>query len=145
MKFSTKSRYALRFMIDLAKQNQSNYIALKDISKRQEISIKYLEQIVSQLSKAGLLISTRGAQGGHRLAKPASEITAGDILRATEGNLAPVACLRECAETCTRVSVCQSLDFWKGLHQVFSDYANNITLDSLTQSGCHIEYSDFCI
>ena len=93
MKISTKGRYALRLMIDLAQHDAGGYIPLRDISKRQQISAKYLEQIVVQLSRAGFVISTRGAQGGYQLARHPSEYTVGDILRITEGSLAPVACL----------------------------------------------------
>ena len=93
MKISTKGRYALRLMIDLAEHDNGGYTALKDISARQKISLKYLEQIVIQLSKSGFLESVRGSQGGYRLAKKPSKYTAGDILRVTEGTLAPVVCL----------------------------------------------------
>ena len=93
MKFSTKSRYALRLMIDLTLHNNGDYIALKDISERQNISVKYLEQIVSVLAKSGMLKSVRGPQGGYKLAKDPSNYTAGDVLRITEGSLAPIPCL----------------------------------------------------
>ena len=93
MKISTRGRYALRFMIDLAQHKQDEFIPLKDISKRQAISIKYLEQITSLLSKYGLLQSVRGPQGGYKLARPTNQYTVGEILRITEGNLAPVSCL----------------------------------------------------
>ena len=129
MKFSTKSRYALRLMIDLATHDTGESVSLKDISKRQEISIKYLEQIVSQLTKAGLLISTRGAQGGYRLAKKPSEFTAGDILRATEGSLAPIACLEEGYGGCSRVAFCQTINFWTGQYKTLDEYVQCVTLE----------------
>ncbi len=99
MKYSTKSRYALRLMVDLTLHGNGDYIALKDISERQNISVKYLEQIVSVLGKAGMLKSVRGPQGGYKLAKDPSEYTAGDILRITEGNLAPIPCLEKRGKT----------------------------------------------
>ena len=93
MKISTKGRYALRLMVDLAEHRENGFIALKDVAKRQNISKKYLEQIVPVLNGAGLLITNRGNKGGYRLAKPPSEYTVGDILRITEGSIAPVSCL----------------------------------------------------
>ena len=115
MKISTKGRYALRLMIDLAQHDAGGYIPLRDISKRQQISAKYLEQIVVQLSRAGFVISTRGAQGGYQLARHPSEYTVGDILRITEGSLAPVACLEHEPVDCTRVDECITLSFWLSL------------------------------
>lgn len=106
MKISTKGRYALRLMIDLAQHDAGGYIPLRDISKRQQISAKYLEQIVVQLSRAGFVISTRGAQGGYQLARHPSEYTVGDILRITEGSLAPVACLEHEPVDCVRAEEC---------------------------------------
>ena len=111
MKISTKGRYALRLMIDLAQHDAGGYIPLRDISKRQQISAKYLEQIVVQLSRAGFVISTRGAQGGYQLARHPSEYTVGDILRITEGSLAPVACLEHEPVDCPRVDECITLSF----------------------------------
>lgn len=108
MKISTKGRYALRLMIDLAQHDAGGYIPLRDISKRQQISAKYLEQIVVQLSRAGFVISTRGAQGGYQLARHPSEYTVGDILRITEGSLAPVS-TPKCgfSARCVRIRRCQ--------------------------------------
>ena len=105
MKISTRGRYALRFMIDLAIHSQNEYIALKDISARQEISVKYLEQIASLLSKHGLLISIRGQQGGYKLSRPPAKYSVGEILRLTEGPLAPVACLENPDMPCERLEV----------------------------------------
>ena len=115
MKISTKGRYALRLMIDLAQHDAAGYIPLRDISKRQEVSAKYLEQIVVQLSRAGLVTSTRGAQGGYQLARHPSEYTVGEILRITEGSLAPVACLAHDPVECPRAEDCITLGFWRGL------------------------------
>lgn len=133
MKISTRGRYALRFMIDLAIHSENQYIALKDISARQAISVKYLEQIASLLSKHGFLISTRGQQGGYKLARPTEKYTVGEILRLTEGPLAPVACLNNPNLPCERLSVCKTLSFWKGLYKVIEDYVDNYTLQDLVE------------
>lgn len=131
MKISTRGRYALRFMIDLAMQSQNQYVALKDISTRQAISVKYLEQIASLLSKHGFLVSIRGQGGGYKLARPAEKYSVGEILRLTEGPLAPVACLDNPELPCNRVSICKTLPFWKGLYKVIEDYVDNFTLADL--------------
>ncbi len=134
MKISTRGRYALRFMIDLAQHSSSEFIPLRDISERQNISIKYLEQITSLLSKFGLLSSIRGPQGGYKLTKPANEYTIGSILRITEGNLAPVACLETPENNCQRASSCPTLKLWKGLNQTVNNYLDGITLESLAKA-----------
>ena len=131
MKISTKGRYALRLMIDLAEHDATGYVPLRDISKRQEISAKYLEQIVVQLSRAGFVRSTRGAQGGYQLAKAPSDYTVGDILRITEGSLAPVACLDHDPIECARSGECVTLDFWRGLFDVVNQYVDATTLEDL--------------
>lgn len=131
MKISTRGRYALRFMIDLAQRDTAEYTALKDVSKRQEISIKYLEQITSLLSKFGLLQSVRGPQGGYKLAKKASDYTIGEILRITEGDLAPVTCLVESKNSCPKANECSTITFWEGLNKVINDYLDSKTLADL--------------
>ena len=136
MKISTRGRYALRFMIDLAQHDSTEYTALKDISERQEISIKYLEQITSLLSKFGLLQSVRGPQGGYKLAKKPAEYTVGEILRITEGDLSPVACLAQTENTCPKRKDCPTLDLWSGLNKVINDYLNSKTLEDLVDSAC---------
>lgn len=133
MKYSTKSRYALRLMVDLTLHANGDYIALKDISERQNISVKYLEQIVSVLGKSGMLKSVRGPQGGYKLAKDPSEYTAGDILRITEGNLAPIPCLENEENDCDRISQCATLDFWKGLYDAVNNYVDGVTLQELAE------------
>ena len=133
MKISTRGRYALRFMIDLAQHDNGEYIALKDISKRQDISVKYLEQITSLLSKFGILVSVRGPQGGYKLAKSPAEYKIGDILRITEGNLAPVACLESDVNTCEKKDVCKTLFLWEGLSKVVNEYLDSITLEHLVE------------
>lgn len=133
MKVSTKGRYALRLMIDLAEHDSGDYIPLRDISERQGISVKYLEQIVTQLSRAGFLRSVRGAQGGYRLSRKPENYTIGEILRITEGDLAPIACLSDEIVRCPRESECATLDFWKGLHSVINEYVDGVTLDQLIE------------
>lgn len=120
-------------MVDLTLHANGDYIALKDISERQNISVKYLEQIVSVLGKAGMLKSVRGPQGGYKLAKDPSEYTAGDILRITEGNLAPIPCLENEENDCDRISQCATLDFWKGLYDAVNNYVDGITLQELAE------------
>ena len=128
---STKGRYALRLMIDIAAYSNGEVVSLKDISNRQNVSIKYLEQVVSLLTKNGMLISVRGNNGGYRLTRSASSYTAGDILRAAEGTLAPVACLQCDPIQCDRVEICSTIDFWKGFNDVINNYVDNITLEEL--------------
>jgi len=130
--FSTKGRYALRVMADLA--NHEGWVSLGDIAERQGISRKYLEQVMALLLKAGYVESTRGKSGGYRLARPAEEYTLGNILRAVEGTLAPVACL-DCTsgEICPRVEDCPTVDVWRDLGSVTSAYLNEKRLSDLIQ------------
>ena len=145
MKISTRGRYALRFMIDLAQHDSSGYIALKDISERQGISIKYLEQITSLLSKFGLLQSVRGPQGGYRLSKRPENYTMGEILRITEGDLAPVACLAGEENVCPRAEGCITLNLWEGLKKVVNDYLDSKTLEDLINSTKAEDNGDYVI
>lgn len=138
MKISTKGRYALRMMIDIAEHNNGEWISIKDISKRQSISIKYLEQIVTNLTKSGMLLSSRGAQGGYMLARAADKYTAGEIIRVIEGNLSPVACLENETNLCERRSVCPTINFWEGLYDVINQYMDSVTLQDLVMS-CHTD------
>ena len=131
MMISTKGRYALRVMIDIAVYSNGNYISLKDISARQEISVKYLEQVISLLNKAGFLHSLRGNNGGYKLAKAPDQYTVGDILRITEGSLAPVSCLEEGADPCDRSDTCATFALWQGLDRVISEYLDSVTLQDL--------------
>lgn len=130
MKISTKGRYALRVMIDLALNRNGKYITLKDIADRQEISNKYLEQIISLLNKAGYLETARGNTGGYKLAKEPKEYKIGDILRATEGDLSPIYCLTEEGE-CNKKKSCKTYPFWKGLDDVINEYIDSKTLEDL--------------
>jgi Rrf2 family protein len=129
MKISTKGRYALRVMIDLAVNDKGDYVSLKDISNRQEVSLKYLEQIMAMLNKAGYVKSTRGNNGGYRLAKSPEEYKVGDILRKTEGDLAPIACVN--GEECSKRENCKTFKFWQGLDNVINEYVDSKTLADL--------------
>ncbi len=131
MMISTKGRYALRLMLDLAINNNGEYISLKDIAKRQEISIKYLEQIIRLLVPAGYVKSVRGANGGYRLAKSPDKYTVGMILRLTEGSLAPVACLDDEPNECARAESCTTLYVWKKIYDAVNDVVDNIKLSDL--------------
>ena len=131
MKISTKGRYALRLMVDLAEHKDSGFIALKDVAKRQNISKKYLEQIVPVLNGAGLLSTNRGNRGGYKLAKEPKEYTVGDILRITEGSIAPVSCLESDVNSCERKNLCQTLDVWEGLYKVVNEYLDSITVQDI--------------
>ena len=128
---STKGRYALRVMIDLAERADEGFVPLKEIAERQEISRKYLEQIVQLFSKTDVLRVGRGSQGGYMLAKPASQYTVGEILRMTEGSLAPVDCVARDAVDCPRSGVCPTLPVWRGLAKVVNEYLDGITLQDL--------------
>lgn len=145
MKISTKGRYALRMMLDLAMHRDSGYVALKDIAKRQGVSKKYLEQIVPLLNGADYLQTNRGYQGGYMLSKPASSYTVGDILRTTEGGIAPVACLEEEPNRCERSEDCITLELWKGLYKVMTDYLDGITLQDLIDRQNESAYDNYSI
>lgn len=132
MMISTRGRYALRVMIDLAEHIDEGYIPLQTIAKRQGISEKYLESILAVLSKAGLLDAVRGKGGGYRLSKPAKEYTAFEVLSMTEGTLAPVTCL-ERGQQCENAVNCRTLPLWQGLDQVIAAYLCSYTLADLTR------------
>lgn len=132
MKISTKGRYALRVMIDIAQHADENeYISLKDIADRQDISMKYLEIIVAMLNKASLVDSRRGKTGGYRLAKSAREYSVGEIIELTEGSMAPVACLEHSECTCERAGECITLPLWKELDSMIADYLAAVSLQDL--------------
>lgn len=132
MKISTRGRYALRFMLDLAKYSSvSTFISLQEIAGRQEISKKYLEQIVPILNKAGMLVANRGYLGGYRLVRQPAEYTVGEILRVTEGNLACVPCVFPEEYPCTRQDGCEMHQVWHGLYHVITDYLDHLTLQDI--------------
>ena len=144
MKISTKGRYALRMMLDLALNEETGYIPIKEIAKRQGISDKYLEQIISVLNRAGFVKSVRGAGGGYKLTKKPGEYTVRMILELTEGSLAPVACLEDEVNTCERADRCVTLIVWKKIYKAVNDVVDNITLQDLIDDSKAIE-SDYVI
>ena len=145
MKISTKGRYALRMMLDLAEHQKDGFVALKDIAERQYISKKYLEQIVPSLNKADVLRTTRGFQGGYRLAKSPDSYTVGEILRLTEGSLAPVACLEHDPIECSRSIGCATLPVWQGLYRVINEYLDGITLQDILDQQKEMYSNDYII
>ena len=132
---STRGRYALRVMIDLAEQGRETYTPLKEVAERQRISKKYIEAIMASLSKAGLVDAVHGKGGGYRLCRPPEQINVGDILNYTEGTLAPVACLEAGAAPCERASECRTLEFWRGLDAAIRSYTATCTLADLVRTG----------
>lgn len=128
---STRGRYALRVMIDIAEHDSDRYIPLAEIAERQDISEKYLESILVLLTRGNMLYGLRGKGGGYKLTRKPSEYTVGAVLRLTEGTLSPVACLREGAEPCTKSADCKTLPLWKGLNKAIVDYLDSVTLADL--------------
>ncbi|MGI5984485.1 MAG: Rrf2 family transcriptional regulator [Clostridiales bacterium] len=144
MKISTKGRYALRIMVDLAQHHSNEYIPLKDVSERQCISEKYSEMIVGLLSKAGFLFSSRGKGGGYRLSKSADKFSVGSVLKAVEGSLAPVSCLDTPENICPRATDCVTLPMWRELERRIEDYLDGITIADLANQT-NLSGTDFCI
>lgn len=137
---STKGRYALRMLIDLAEHKDMGYIPLKDIAKRQDISKKYLEQIVGALNQSGILLTNRGYQGGYMLSESPDKYTVGQILRAAEGSLCPVSCLETKLNACERSSHCKTLPMWQKLDKIITEYLDSITLkDILDNDAEHLK------
>lgn len=146
MKISTKGRYAVRVMLDLALHNTGECIKVKEIAGRQGISEKYLEQIIAVLNKAGYVKSVRGAQGGYRLAKNPEDYTVGMILRLTEGSMAPVSCLEEGADVCERCDTCETLQVWKDIYTAVNQVIDGVTLgDLLERRQKRLENLDYSI
>ncbi|NLP35149.1 MAG: Rrf2 family transcriptional regulator [Clostridiales bacterium] len=145
MKISTKGRYALRLMLDLALNNTGEYISIKNIATRQDISEKYLEQIISLLNRAGYVKSTRGAQGGYRLSKEPKEYNVGMILKLTEGSLMPVDCLDPDINDCNRTSACITREVWQKLYDAILGVVDNITLQDLVDKQKEYIPFDFSI
>ncbi len=134
MKISTKGRYALRLMLDLAQHyEEQEYVSIKKVAQRQDISEKYLEQIVAHLSRAGYVKSVRGAQGGYRLTMEPKEYTVGMILRLIEGNLSSVSCLEDNPNKCRRCNNCVTLEVWQQINDAVDAVIDNITLQSLLE------------
>lgn len=133
MLISTRGRYALRVMIDLGEHAGSGYIPMKDVAARQGVSLKYLEQILPALTKAGLITGIHGKGGGYQLCRQPSDYTVGEVLRLTEGNLAPVSCLECDAKPCERAGQCRTLPMWTDFHRMINAYFDGITLADLMQ------------
>lgn len=145
MKISTKGRYALRMMLDLAEHRADGYVALRDIAERQSISKKYLEQIIPVFTQSGLLLASRGHQGGYRLAKAPEQYTVYTILHLTEGDLAPVACAGQEPAACTRRADCPTLPIWQGLNRVIRDYLDHITLQDIMEQQQEQDQNNYVI
>ena len=131
MNITSKGRYALQVMLDLAQHREEGYISLKTVADRQGYSMKYLEMIVGQLKKAELLSSTRGKEGGYKLNRPPEDYTVGEILKAVEGDLIPVACLAKDGKKCTGNCTCYTFSFWNGLAEQINAYVDSYTLKDL--------------
>ena len=137
---STRGRYALRVLIDLAEHNNGSYIPMKDVAKRQELSLKYLERILPILTKAKLIEGVHGKGGGYKLTRSPDDYPVGEILRLTEGDLAPVACLSPDAEPCERAAECRTLSMWQGFYDLTNKYFDSITIASLAESDSADNY-----
>ena len=133
MMISTRGRYALRVLADLAEHPSDSYVTLREIADRQEISEKYLESIMKMLVRAGMLDGLRGKGGGYRLGRDPGEITVLDVLRATEGPLAPVACLEEGSKVCPRAGQCRTLPLWQGLDELVNNYLSGYTIRDIAR------------
>ena len=131
MNVTSKGRYALQVMLDLAQHSEDGFISLKTIADRQGYSVKYLESIIGSLKKAELVDSTRGKDGGYRLNRPATEYSAGEILRCIEDNLAPVSCIRAGTIECDRAAACMTVPMWKELDDITNAYLDTVTLANL--------------
>ena len=131
MMFSTRGRYALRILVDLAEHQKDGYVPLKEIADRQEVSEKYLESFVKDLVRAGILAGLRGKGGGYRLVRSPEQICVLEVLRLTEGSLVPVACLEEGHKPCERAARCRTLPLWEGLNQVVGEYLGRYSVRDL--------------
>lgn len=145
MKISTKGRYALRMLIDLAEHQNCGFVALKDIADRQNISKKYLEQIIPVFNRSDILKTTRGSQGGYMLSRSPDKYTVGEILRLTEGSLAPVDCLDRDPIACDRSGECATLPIWQGLNRVINEYLDSITLQDILDQQRERYMNDYII
>ncbi len=145
MKVSTKGRYALRMLLDLAEHSGGEYVSLKDIAARQGISKKYLEQIVPILNRSDILKTNRGYQGGYKLSKSPEKYTLGDVLRLTEGSLAPVPCVEQDPPECPRADGCVMLEIWRGLGDAINNYVDSITLQDIIDRSRESYSNDYII
>ena len=140
MKISTRGRYAIRVLIDMAEHDSGGYIPLKDIVKRQEVSQKYLESIMLLLAKSGIVEGVHGKGGGYRLKKASEELSVGEVLRVTEGGLAPVTCLEENAKPCERAGSCKTLTLWREFYALVNGFFDGKTIKDLTGNSGGGEY-----
>ena len=131
MMISTRGRYALRVMVDIAEHSNGNYIAMKEVAARQEISLKYLERILPLLVKENMIEGVHGKGGGYRLTRPPKDYRVGDILRLTEGDLAPVSCLDCRGVNCDRKETCRTLPMWDKFDKIVNDYFDSVTIEDL--------------
>ncbi len=131
MNVTTKGRYALRVMMDLAQHPEDGFVSLKTVADRQQISMKYLEMIVGHLKKSELVESTRGKEGGYRLSRAAADYSVGEILRCLEDNLAPVSCIRDGSITCDHAGLCLTIPMWMELDEITNRYLDSVTLADL--------------
>ncbi|MCL2186897.1 MAG: Rrf2 family transcriptional regulator [Treponema sp.] len=145
MKISTKGRYALRMLLDLAEHRDDGFIALKEIADRQNISKQYLEQIITIINNSKILRANRGKLGGYMLAKEPSEITVGHILRVTEGNLSSIACLESDVNLCQMADTCKTLYMWKELNKVIADYLDSVTLQDILNKNQELQIDNYVI
>ena len=145
MKISTKGRYALRLMIDLAVNNTGEFIPLKAIAAREGISDKYLEQIINILVHAGFVVSVRGANGGYKLTKKPEQYTAGEILRLTEGSLSPVACVDDAENQCMKRGKCATILLWRDIYNAVNNVVDNVTLKDMAEQQKNFDASNYFI
>ena len=137
---STRGRYALRVMIDLAEHGGGDFVPMKEVAARQEISLKYIERIMPLLTKENLVEGQHGKGGGYRLCRPPEDYPVGEILRATEGGLAPVACLERGAKPCSRAAECRTLPMWKKYYAMTNEFFDGISIADLMKNGASYDY-----
>lgn len=137
---STRGRYALRVMIDLAEHGGGDFVPMKEVAARQEISLKYIERIMPLLTKENLVEGLHGKGGGYRLCRPPEDYPVGEILRATEGGLAPVACLERGAKPCPRAAECRTLPMWKKYYAMTNEFFDGISIADLMKNGASYDY-----
>ena len=144
MMVSTKGRYALTVMVDLARHGENEYVSLADVAERENLSIKYLESIIAILNKGGMLVSARGKNGGYKLAREPKEYNISEILLLTEGSLAPVNCIMQEGVQCEKAATCSTLPLWAGLDKVIDNYLGGITLEDIISGNRKKMLGDYC-
>ena len=144
MMVSTKGRYALTVMVDLARNGGDTYVSLADIAEREKLSMKYLESIISVLNKGGLLLSLRGKNGGYKLAREPKDYNINEILLLTEGTLAPVSCIMQEGVQCDKAATCSTLPLWAGLDKVIEGYLKGITLEDIISGNRRKMLGAYC-